>query len=125
MKKLNFKTLFLIDGVGGSVTALMIGFILPRLPDHFFLPAQILKVLAFFGFVCGSYSLLCSFLVKKDFRPWLKIIIFANLFYCAVTAAVIVMFFDQLSVVGVAYFVIEIAIILALAAVEQKKLVSI
>lgn len=122
MKKLNSKTLFLIDGVGGYVTALMIGFILPQLPEHFALPKEILLILAFIGFVYGTYSLLCSYFVKEKFHPWLKIIIFANLLYCVVTAIVVVMFFDRLSVIGVTYFLAEIAIILGLVSIEYKVL---
>lgn len=115
------KNIFLIDGIGAVITALMLAFVLPRFGIG--LPSPILEALAIVAAFFGLYSLGC-FLAKATRLVWLTLIIAANTIYCAVTAVVVVLFFGQLNIFGVLYFSGEILVIMILVVFEIKVLKS-
>jgi hypothetical protein len=115
--KLNFKSIFLIDAVGAFFSAGMIGLVLTRIDSLIGLPIQSLLFLASIPIVFASYSLFC-FLVVQPARGFLAVIMIANLLYCALTASILVIRFDEVTNWGVVYFASEILIILVLVAVE-------
>lgn len=50
----------------------------------------------------------------------MKIIATANLLYCCLTAGLIVVYYQELTVWGLTYFVLEMAVIVVLAAIEWQ-----
>lgn len=116
------QSIFLLDGIGGLITAFIIGFVLPFFREDVRLPKEILQGLAIAGLLYGIYSLSCSFFTGKRDRIRLMGIIGANVFYCIVTSVMVIMYLDHLSGWGITYFIAEIAIILALVGLEFKVL---
>ena len=118
----NPKKLFLIDGAGALLTAFSLGVVLASLEDTFGMPRTVLRPLSFLGFLYAAYSLGCYFFVTDNWRFYLKIIAIANLLYCCLTAALVVFSYQTLTVWGLAYFLLEIAVIVVLVRVEFRVL---
>ena len=113
-------TLFRIDVIGAAVSCLALGLLLPQLQPHIGMPAQALHVLAAIPIAFVVYDLACLATRRAERAAWLRPIALANLGYCAISAGFLVRHRDELAPLGWAYFVIEIAIVLALATVELR-----
>lgn len=124
MKKLslNPKQIFLIDGLGAVLTAILLGVILKSLYLYFGIPKNILNFLSLIACVFAVYSLSCYFFVQKKWRLFLKIIIFFNLLYCMFSTILVFYYYGFLTLLGIIYFVIELLIIACLVLIELKLL---
>lgn len=116
--------IFLIDCIGAFLTAILLGLVLLNFQEYFGMPSEILIPLASIAMVFCIYSLSCYLLLKRNWKPYLKIIALANLLYCAVTATLLLVFYSQLTILGVLYFIGEIVMVLALVYFEFKLLKS-
>jgi hypothetical protein len=116
----NQKKLFLIDGTGALLSAFLLGVVLVRFEDTFGMPRRVLYFLSVIAGIFAVYSFMSYLLIKKNRRPYLKIIAFANLAYCCLTAGLTLYFIRELTNFGLAYFVSEVALIITLAIVELK-----
>ncbi len=114
------KFLFLIDALGALLTVLILFFILR--PNHNLvgIPQHIISYLAGIALLYFVYSLCCFCLLRLRKRKFLTVIGAANLFYCFVTVGIMVLYRNSITVLGVAYFSIEILIIIALAFFELR-----
>lgn len=112
------RTTFLLDGLGGIVTAIMLCLVLRRFHHAIGLSPGVLVTLGLFGVVYGAYSLGCFRLVKKRWGRALAVIIGANILYCVVSALVVVAYRGAMTTLGISYFVAEIAVIAALVGLE-------
>ena len=121
MKRLlNEKNIFLLDGFGALLTAVFLGVILPIFHQFIGMPISILYFLSSCGLVYAIYSLSCFFFADSNCKIFLQIIITANLCYCLLTALLVGIFWKELTGLAVAYFVIEILIILVVVWIEKK-----
>ncbi len=121
------KNIFLIDGIGALVTFLFlfgIGFLVQ---EYFGIPKNVLYILAFVALFYAIYSFLCYFFLFDNFgkslRKWqffLKIIIIANSLYCMIIAFLLVLFYQNLTVLGLSYFILEIGVIIILVILETR-----
>ena len=102
--------------MGALVSAFMLGLVLPILDSG--MPEHVLHLLALTAVAFGLSSLNCHF--AKRGPKWLKAIATANGMYCLLTSALVIYFYRELTWLGVAYFVAEILIIVALVMVEIK-----
>lgn len=120
-EKLNAEptVIFLLDGIGALVTAVLLLFILTQFEPLFGMPQRVLYLLALIAFVYSIYSFSCYFVVS-NWYPYLKLIALANLIYCLLTLGFILFHYRRLTWLGGAYFVTELLIILRLAALEWK-----
>jgi hypothetical protein len=73
------KFVFLIDGLGALVSALLLGVVLPFFQDHLGMPLPIFYGLAALAATFCIYSLSCFFLVRTHQRKWLQAVMLANL----------------------------------------------
>ena len=121
VKSLNPRTLFLIDGLGALVSALLLGVVLVQLESFIGMPIAVLYYLAGAALLFFLYSLSCYWWFPNKWRPFLRAIAIVNLIYCLITLGLTIYFFDQLSFWGLGYFLIEIIIIVVLAIIELKK----
>ncbi len=112
------RTTFLLDGLGGLATALMLCVVLPSAHEAIGLSRGTLVVLGLFGVVYGAYSLGCFQLARERWRRALALIIGANVFYCLVSTLVVVTHRDAMTTLGLSYFIVEIAVIAALVGLE-------
>jgi len=114
----NPKKLFLIDGIGALVSAFSLGIILTTFQSYFGMPKNTLYILAFIPCLFAVYDLVCYFQVKQNWRPFLKIIAFANLIYCVISIGFLFNHYQQLTILGWIYFIVEVIIIVVLVKIE-------
>ena len=116
----NPKRLFLIDSLGAVLTAFMLGVVLVQFEQVFGMPRRVLYVLSLAACGFAAYSFLCYLFAGKNWRPFLTVIAIANLLYCFVTLGLVAYLWEQLTALGVAYFLGEIVVIVILVAIELK-----
>lgn len=121
LSKLSPNRLFLIDGLGAVLSALMLGGVLAHWEPVFGMPKPELYVLAGIAVVFAVYSLLCSWRLKGNWRPFLLGIGFANFFYCGLTLGLVIWHWDSLTLLGILYFIGESLIVLSLVSIELKR----
>jgi FtsH-binding integral membrane protein len=114
------RTLFLVDGVGALVTALLVGVVLPTLGEHIGTPRPVLRALALTAAVFAAYSLTCAATRPRRWPGYLRGIALANAGYCLVTAALLIRFSATLRALDWLYFVGEIVVVWALVTLELR-----
>lgn len=112
------RQLFLVDGIGALVSALLLLGILLPLQAHFGMPRQILLILGLLAMAFVVYSFSCYSLLRCPRAIFIKIISLTNLSYCALTLGLVIYHFNSLSSLGITYFFVEIVVICLLAWVE-------
>ncbi len=122
--KIHRTNIFLIDGIGAVISAILLGVVLPAFQVWIGMPIHILYLLATMALIFAAYSLSCFYIMKPVRLGWLKAILFANVFYCVVTGVAVIYFFDSLTGLGLTYFLLELAIILSLVIFERKLLIQ-
>ena len=118
----NKRKLFLIDGMGALVSALVIGGVMTRLPEWFGLPHFILHSLALVAFALAFYGFMNALGLFGQHRVLLWATFMGNCFYIVFTGLLLVMFARSLKPLDFAYFIGEMAIVAVLAAVEYRAL---
>ncbi len=116
----NPKRIFLIDGIGAIVTALLLSLLLGQHVDVFGMPQHVLYKLAILATAFAVYSLSCHFLLRGNYKPYLLIIAAANLLYCCITLVLLFVFYQQLTILGMLYFIFEKIIVGSMVYVELK-----
>lgn len=117
---MNPKKLFLIDGSGALLSAFLLGVVLVRFEPVFGMPRETLYFLAFLPCIFAVYDVYCYLRITKNQGLFLKIIAAANLVYCFVSAGLVLQHYQRLTNLGLAYFVLEIIVVIVLAMVELK-----
>jgi hypothetical protein len=112
------KRLFLIDGLGAFLTAFMLGVVLANFESSFGMPLKTLYFLSFLAGVFCLYSFCCYFFVSGNWRPFLKAIAVANTLYCCLTLRLVFYYYQNLTLLGMVYFLGEIGIVMGLVVVE-------
>ena len=117
-------TLFLMDGIGALVSALMLGFVLPH-PMYFDLigmPVAILHGLAAMAVIFAGYSLTCRWRIASYKPIWLKTIITLNSLYALLTIALMFVYSNQITTLGSMYFIAELIVLVTLIMIEIRGL---
>ena len=102
------KSLFLIDSLGGLLSALLLGVVLARFEAIFGMPQKVLYFLSCFAGVYATYSFVSYWLMKENWRPYLKGIAIANGLYCCLTIGLVIYHRKALTHWGLSYFLLEI-----------------
>lgn len=114
------QKLFLIDGAGALLSLAMLLAFTFAFDDFFGIPKNILSRLALLPFSFAIYSLSCYVRPLQRWRVFLKTIALANFCYCGITLGLLFYYFEQITVLGTWYFVIEKLIVVPLAIIEWK-----
>ena len=114
------KRMLLLDGLGAIVTATMLGQVLARFEHIFGMPKDILYLLSGVALCFAAFSILSHLFVKKAFSINLRIILVANFSYCIATASLVVLLYEELTWLGVSYFIGEIIVVLGIVYAEYK-----
>jgi len=110
--------LFLIDGVGALLSAiLLVAMVLP-LQGWFGMPPYIVRYLAIPAFALAGYSLICYLIKPSNHRPYLVFIAVANIIYCIITSIMLLRYSGSITPLGIAYFLGEISIVITIASLE-------
>lgn len=112
--------IFLLDGVGAIVSAFSLGVLLVHFNIYIGMPIKWLYLLASLACCFAFYSLGCYYLKPNNWRSFLKGIATLNILYCLLSLALMSYFFNQLTLIGISYFIVEKAIVLSLAFIEFK-----
>ena len=116
----NPKRLFLIDGLGAFLTALLLSLVLTKFQPLFGMPKTVLYYLSLIAIALTIYSFTCHFRQSKNWKPYLIVISIANSLYSCLTMGLVFYYFQELTLIGVLYFISEILIITFLVVLELK-----
>ena len=112
------KNIFLIDGFGALLTALLLFFVLRSFNTFFGLSKSTFEYLSLLALVFSVYSFSCFFLIASIWKPYLKIICSANILYCLLTFGIVLYYYQNISAFGIAYFLGEITVIFMIVFLE-------
>jgi len=118
------KNLFLVDGLGAILSIIMLGFVLVQLQHYVGLPVKTLYLLASIPVVFFFYDLYCYLYLKRDWKKYLGFIALANLLYCVGTGYILYSYYQDMPVLGVTYFVLEILVILVIVYLQVSAMGS-
>lgn len=119
MRRLNGRTIFLVDGLGALLTACCLGVLLHH-EDTFGMPTNYLSILIILASLFSMYALSCYSINPLNWKTCLKPLAILNLVYCGLTIFFVLQNTNQLSALGYGYFMAELTAILALAFVEIR-----
>lgn len=114
------KNIFLIDAVGALITFILLFLVLRTLNTFFGLSKTTLEYLSLIAFIFSIYSFACFFLIKNNWKLYLKIICTANILYCILTFGILLYDYESISIFGIIYFLGEIVVIAGLVFLEIK-----
>lgn len=120
MIKLNLipKTIFLIDGLGATLSAFLMIAVLKPFNEFVGMPRELLTLLSIGALILATYSFSCFVFLRNKVQKLLKPLITANLSYCIVTLALVIYFYDNLTILGLIYFLAEISLVFGLVYIE-------
>lgn len=118
--KNNPKYIFLMDGLGAILSCVLLSLVLPLFVDLLGMPISILYILAILPFIYSVYSLLCYVFNPFQWKFYLRVIASANFLYCAFTMFYLVWNLEQTTILCEIYFVLEMIVVVSLAALEWK-----
>lgn len=103
----NPQKLFLVDALGAALSSLLLYAVLPKFPEVFVFPADVLAALAAIAFALCLYSTCCALLLKQKQGYFLKALAGFNFLYSLLTLGLLWIYRDELSAFDVGYFVGE------------------
>ena len=118
IRRATIRQIFLLDAFGALVTATLLSQVLARMEPVFGMPRDLLFLLAGVATCFAIYSLMCWLFVGNKWRHFLRAIAIANTVYCLITLALVVLLYEQLTWLGIAYFIGEIVLVMLLVSVE-------
>lgn len=118
--KLSANNVFLIDAIGALLSTLMLGVVLVHFESYIGMPESALCPLAFVAALFTIYSGICHFIVNSKWKPCLRIIAMANALYCFASIIVVTYHYEQLTTLGMIYFLGEFAVISIIVTAEYK-----
>ncbi|WP_286969933.1 hypothetical protein [Flavobacterium sp. UBA4854] len=114
----NPRKLFLIDSLGAVLTAFFLFTIMRHFNEYFGIPKTALAYLAVIAVCFCFYSSACFLFLKRRWALFISLIGFANLLYCVLAIGLLIKYCHLLTIIGTAYFLIEIVIICGLSYIE-------
>jgi hypothetical protein len=114
----NPRKVFLLDGFGAVLSAFSLGIILIQFESWFGMPKEKLVYLAAVAVVFSIYSFICYFRFPNNWRLFLAIIATSNFIYSLVTLRLIFLLYQELTLLGLTYFILELIILMVLIWIE-------
>lgn len=111
---------FLFDALGALLSALLLGLVLPSLQEYIGMPGSVLYSLAGIACIFLLFSSACYFFVREPWLPFLNIIIGANSVYTIISASLVFFYFQDLTIYGIGYFVLEILVLFGMIGYESR-----
>lgn len=93
---------------------------MPRFKTLIGIPEDVLHCFALVAVFLAIYSWFCFFKLKGYYKPFLRVIATSNTIYIASTIVMLVLLHEQLSVLGMVYFTLELLIIVILIYLELQ-----
>jgi hypothetical protein len=118
--KMNPRRVFLFDGIGAFISALMLGVVLVRFSEIIGLDVSTLILLASFPCIFALYDFLCYFFVNKSYSRFIIIIAISNLLYCVLSIGLAFYHVETITLIGWTYIIIEVIIVLVISIMEYQ-----
>jgi hypothetical protein len=113
------RKLLLIDGIGAIVSSFLL-VIVARNETWFGMPSMTAYGLALLAFLFATYSLVSYRFSGQKWKTYLRLIASVNIGYCLLTLSLLLWYVEQIKILGWAYFLGEISIVMTLAIFELK-----
>jgi hypothetical protein len=120
LSTISTKKLFLIDGTGAMVSALLLSLVLANFEAFFGMPKFVLYILSLIAFAFSLNSFANFITIPANPAIRLKLVAIANAAYCCLVAGLLIYYYQQLTLYGLLYFVAEKTIVLVLVYIELK-----
>lgn len=114
----NPKKIFLIDGLGACLSAVLLGVVLVRFEKVFEIPTDTLYFLALLPCLFILYDVYCYRTTNKSIAKPLLGIAFINIANCIVSLGFMVYHSDSMTSLGFGYIILEVIVVLGIAAFE-------
>ena len=114
----NPRVLFVVDAVGATLSAVMLGVVLVRLEGVFGIPRPTLYLLAAFPCIFALYDLSVYAWVRRNLERPLERIAYLNVGYCVLSLGLALYHRDVITLWGWAYILAEVSLVVALAMIE-------
>jgi hypothetical protein len=113
-----YHHVFLLDALGAFVSIFLLLFLIQPNENFFGLSytSAINLSIPISGLLIFSTS--CFFLKPKNWKLFMKLLVFGNVVYCLFTSVIIFLNFKELTFWGVSYFLIEILVIFLIVSIE-------
>ncbi len=118
MESKYLRKLFLLDGFGAILSAILLGIVLVKLERLFGIPKSTLYVLASLPCLFAIYDFYCYFKIEKNLKKFLKGIAIVNLLYCCLSIGLAFYHYQEITYLGWTYIIVEILIVVTLAIIE-------
>jgi hypothetical protein len=112
------KVIFLVDALGAFATASVLFLVQWRFREYFGMPREVLSLLSMIAFAFSVYSFSCFLFINRNWRIFLNAIMTANLLYCCLTTGLVIFYYSTRAILGLTYFLAEIAVIAGLVYIE-------
>ena len=112
------RSLFILDGLGAVLSAVLLGLVLVSYEHIFGMPAKILYILAFWPCLFALFDFASAIKTGINYSAQLKIIAMANLSYCLLSVVTLIFHIHTITIWGICYFVSELAIVILLVTFE-------
>ncbi|MCO4752873.1 MAG: hypothetical protein KC478_00255 [Bacteriovoracaceae bacterium] len=116
------RHILLIDGLGALLSTSFLGLLLPFFQSFIGIPTNALYLLA----VVAAF--LCIFSLYRFFQSFqaqdkdLKFIVVANAIYCLLSISALALYWEEITMIGLAYFLIETIALILLVSFESNLL---
>lgn len=114
LRHASIKTLFLVDAMGATLSAFMLGGVLVWYNTYIGMPINILQFLAGFALIFALYSWTCYFVPRFQTQRTIGFIGKTNLAYIILTLTLLLYHLEELTYLGILYFIGEAIVILIL-----------
>jgi len=114
------KRLFLLDGIGALISAVMLGVVLVHLQAYVGIPATSLYFLAALPCVFAAFDFYCYLYVQQGLASCLRTIAIVNLLYCVLSVGIALYHLEMITLLGWIYIIVEIIIVVALSLFELQ-----
>lgn len=123
---MSIRKLFLLDGCGALVTALMLMLVLPKLDLLTGIDPDMITVMVLIAFLLAALSLTFFFTYNQQSYKVLQVVGISNLLYSGIVLVVLIAYGSSMKPLGIGYFILEgcIVAILGLAEIRKHKKVS-
>lgn len=112
------RKIFLADAIGAFMTSALLGLVLVNFNTQLGLSKQVFYSLTLLVVPYFIYSLSVYLLKPNKWSSFLKGIALANVFYCVITISVIILNYEEVTILGMIYFLGEASLISTIAFIE-------
>lgn len=114
---LTTQQVFLIDGIGAMLSALLL-WVIYGCKTIFTVPQSMFQQLIFFPVLFACYSLGCAWIRPGKWKLFLSIVMACNLLYILYSLCLVILYFEELNIPALIYFLSETFVILAVVYFE-------